>query len=238
MPRKPRFIIPGQPLHIILRGNNREPIFYAEADYQYYLDRLKESSRKHSCAIHAYVLMTNHVHLLITPESVESPGRFMQMIGRYYVQYFNTTYKRSGTLFEGRYRSSLIDSDAYLLLCQRYIELNPVSANMVSHPADYPWSSYAANALGNVLRQLITPHEVYLALGEDMVERQEVYEDLFESEIGRTTAREIVEATNKGWVLGTEQYKQQIAAKLQRPVSPSARGGDHKSMAYRESRKT
>lgn len=162
MPRKPRFTLPGIPQHIIQRGNNREPCFFAEEDYRRYLDDLAEVAEKHGCRIHAYVLMTNHVHLLMTPAREHSISDTMQALGRRYVYYINKTYRRTGTLWEGRYKASLIDTEAYLLTCMRYIELNPVRATMVEHPGEYQWSSYAANAQGTT-NPRITPHPVYLA---------------------------------------------------------------------------
>ena len=146
MPRKPRFNLIGIPQHVIQRGNNREPCFYAEQDYRRYLNDLREVAKKYRCRIHAYVLMTNHVHTLVTPMMEYGISQMMQALGRRYVYYINKTYKRTGTLWEGRYKASLIDSDAYLLTCMRYIELNPIRANMVSHPGEYRWSSYQANA--------------------------------------------------------------------------------------------
>ncbi len=125
MPRQPRFVLIGHPQHIIIRGNNRDPIFYADQDYQFYLDKLGQACEKHECELHAYVLMTNHVHLLITPHKKDGISKAMQMVGRYYVQYFNKTYQRTGTLWEGRYKATLIDSDHYALVCYRYIEMNP-----------------------------------------------------------------------------------------------------------------
>lgn len=148
MARQPRYVLPGQPQHVIQRGNNRDVIFVAEADYRFYLDKLKDACDRMGCEVHAYVLMTNHVHLLMTPYEENSLGRVMQSLGRRYVQYFNYRYRRTGTLWEGRYRATLIDAESYLLTCYRYIELNPVRAGMVSHPGDYPWSSYRSNALG------------------------------------------------------------------------------------------
>ena len=150
MPRKPRFNIVGIPQHVIQRGNNREPCFYSEQDYQRYLKDLSDSAKKHDCRIHAYVLMTNHVHLLVTPMVEHGISNMMQALGRRYVYYINKNYQRSGTLWEGRYKASLIDSERYLLTCMRYIELNPVRAKMVEHPGEYPWSSYQANAQKNM----------------------------------------------------------------------------------------
>ena len=158
MARLPRFVIPGQPQHVIVRGNNREPIFYAEEDYRFYLEKLQQACEKHQCDLHAYVLMTNHVHLLITPHTEDGISKSLQMLGRYYVQYFNHTYQRTGTLWEGRYKATLIDSERYLLTCYRYIELNPVRAEgMVDHPSEYPWSSYRYNVVGES-DPLVVPH--------------------------------------------------------------------------------
>ena len=146
MARLPRYVIPDQPQHVIVRDNNRTEIFCADADYRFYLEKLQLACDKYACELHAYVLMTNHVHLLMTPQEEQSIGKVMQMLGRYYVQYYNYSYQRTGTLWEGRYKATLIDSEDYsedyLLTCMRYIELNPVRAGMVTHPADYPWSSY------------------------------------------------------------------------------------------------
>lgn len=156
MARLPGFVIPGQPQHIILRGNNRTEIFCADQDYHFYLEKLTLACIKHGCAVHAYILMTNHVHLLITPQQEQSLSKAMQMLGRYYVQYYNYSYRRTGTLWEGRYKATLIDSEAYLLTCMRYIESNPVRAGMVAHPSLYQWSSYHHNASGQP-DPLVTP---------------------------------------------------------------------------------
>ena len=141
MPRKPRFFLPNIPVHAIQRGNNRQAIFFDESDYRMYLSWLKVAAEKYGCQIHAYVLMTNHVHLLITPEHRDSLSRLFQYVGRYYVSYVNNTYGRTGTLWEGRYKASVVEEEHYLLSCYRYIELNPVRAGMVKRPEDYyPWS--------------------------------------------------------------------------------------------------
>ena len=137
MARQPRIVIPGQPQHVIVRGNNRSEIFRADSDYGLYLEKLKLACDQHGCQIHAFILMTNHVHLLITPDAAQCLAKTLQMLGRYYVQYFNYKYQRTGTLWEGRYKATLIDSESYLLTCMRYVELNPVSAGMVSHPSEY-----------------------------------------------------------------------------------------------------
>jgi putative transposase len=195
MPRKPRFILPGQPQHVIIRGVNREPIFYNERDYRYYLAQLKAAIERHECALHAYVLMTNHVHLLITPAAEHSIGKAIQVLGRYYVQYFNQKYGRTGTLWEGRYKAALIDTEEYLLICHRYIELNPVRASMVDHPASYPWSSYRCNSVGHA-NPIITNHEQYTALGKSTEERQQAYRSLFEAHITEKQLDEIRKAAN------------------------------------------
>jgi putative transposase len=232
MPRLPRFVLPGQPQHVIQRGNDRQPIFRAESDYRFYLEKLAEAATKHQCDIHAYVLMTNHVHLLITPQKESSISKTMQTLGRCYVQYFNTRYDRTGTLWEGRYRATLIDTEQYLFTCMRYIELNPVRANkMVDHPSEYPWSSYHSNALGE-LNSLLTPHREYNRLGTNDSDRQAGYRQLFRAQIPELTLKAIREATNKAWVLGSDQFREQMKQELNRPVQSAGHGGDRKSKAY------
>ena len=235
MARLPRFVIPGQPQHVILRGNNRTEIFCAEADYLFYLEKLQLACDAHGCDIHAYVLMTNHVHLLVTPHEEQSLPKAMQMVGRYYVQYYNYCYQRTGTLWEGRYKATLIDSEAYLLTCMRYIELNPVRAGMVAHPSEYPWSSYHRNALGEP-NELVTPHPEYRRLGKSDEERQAAYRQLFKSHIPEGVVTDIREATNKAWVLGDDRFKQRIQKQLERRVEPKSRGGDRKSEQFRINR--
>lgn len=171
MRRKPRFLLPGVPVHVVQRGHNRSAVFFADFDYLEYLRCLRRAAEENRCAVHAYVLMTNHVHLLLTPDCKNSVGRLFQALGRHYVRYVNTIYQRHGALWEGRYKSSLIESQAYLLACMRYIELNPVRAGMVDHPAKYRWSSYGANALGNT-NLVISPHQEYASLGHSSQERQ------------------------------------------------------------------
>jgi putative transposase len=232
MARLPRFVITGHPQHVIIRGNNRDPIFYSDEDYRFYLDKLQDACIKHQCAIHAYVLMTNHVHLLITPHTEDGISKTMQMLGRYYVQYFNFTHNRTGTLWEGRYKASLVDSEAFALTCYRYIELNPVRANMVQHPAEYPWSSYRCNALGQP-DSIITPHYLYVALGSDDSQRQTAYQALFNAHIDDKTLDAVRMSANKAWVLGSDYFKDKIAAQLNRRAKPNARGGDRKSEAFK-----
>ena len=232
MARLPRFILPGQPQHVIVRGNNRSEIFCAEADYRLYLEKLQQACDKHGCDVHAYVLMTNHVHLLITPHEAQSLAKTMQMLGRCYVQYYNYCYQRTGTLWEGRYKATLVDSEAYLLTCMRYIELNPVRASMVAHPSEYPWSSYQHNALGKP-DGLVTLQAEYRRLGRSGTVRQAAYRQLFKYHISECSMAEIRDATNKAWVLGNDRFKQRIQQQLDRRVEPSAKGGDRKSEKYR-----
>lgn len=235
MARLPRFVIPGQPQHVIVRGNNRSEIFCADADYQFYLEKLQLAIDKHDCEIHAYVLMTNHVHLLITPQTEDGLSKVMQMLGRYYVQYYNYTYQRTGTLWEGRYKATLIDSEAYLLTCMRYIELNPVRAGMVEHSSEYPWSSYRYNASG-VANDLVTPHTEYMRLDKTPAARQAAYRQLFKHHLAESSMDEIREATNKAWVLGNDRFKQRVQKQLERRVEPSAKGGDRKSEKFKINR--
>lgn len=215
MPRRARLALPNIPVHIIQRGNNREACFYADEDYRVYLDWLAEYAGKTGCKVHAYVLMTNHVHLLVSSARAEGIGALMKALGQRYVQYVNRTYKRSGTLWEGRFKSCLTQEDGYLLACQRYIELNPVRAGMVEHPAEYRWSSYRANAQGEV-DALLQPHDLYEALGLDSVSRQAAYRDLFRYEVEPGVIDQIRRATNGNFALGDERFGAQISAALGR----------------------
>jgi putative transposase len=233
MARLPRFVLPGHPQHVIQRGNNRQSIFVTDEDYRFYLAKLGAACQHHHCDVHAYVLMTNHVHLLITPHHEPGIGNVMQSVGRSYVRYFNDTYHRTGTLWEGRYRATLIDTEQYLLICYRYIELNPVRAGMVADPAAYPWSSYHANALGQS-DSLVTSHPLYQSLGKEAERRQAAYRGLFQQVIEPPTLAAIRESTNKAWVLGHERFVEAIATTLNRRAARKDRGGDHRSQAYRE----
>ncbi len=223
MARLPRYFVPNQPLHIIQRGNNREPIFAGEDDYRYYLDCLDAAAQREGLAIHAYIFMTNHVHLLATPRTGTSLSRTLQSVGRRYVQYFNYTYDRTGTLWEGRYKATPIDSEQYLLTCMRYIELNPVRAGMVDHPGEYPWSSYPANAQGKE-DTLITPHSLYRRLGRTDNERQAAYRQLFRAQLSKSDIEAIREATNKAWALGNDRFKAKIETLTGRRTAPLPRG--------------
>jgi len=227
MPRRARLRLPGLPLHIIQRGNNRTPCFYADKDYGLYLHHLGEMAREFHCALHAYVLMTNHVHLLLTPALPDGPSLLMKHLGQRYVQYVNRSYRRSGTLWEGRFRSSIVQERGYFLRCHRYIELNPVRANMVPQPGDYPWSSYRANA-GLAASPILTPHGEYLALGKHENGRAAAYRELFRSALDPVQVDEIRSTANGGFPLGNKRFKAQIAEMLERRVEPGAPGRPRK----------
>ena len=209
MPRKPRMYLAGMPYHVIQRGNNRNDCFIAETDYQIYLEYLQDACRRYRVALHAYVLMTNHVHLLMTPDESCGISRVMQSLGRRYVQHFNTRYRRTGTLWESRHKSSLVDADRYFLTCMRYIELNPIRAQMVQHPRDYRWSSYRVNA-DTEIDTFITHHSVYLALGNDRIQRQNAYRHLFDDEIEGDDLERIRRAIQFSEPLGTDRFKRQL----------------------------
>ena len=223
MPRRPRIIVPDIPLHIIQRGNNRQACFYSEEDYLFYLESLEEYVKGTGCLIHSYVLMTNHVHLLLTPSRKDSAGALMKLLGQRYVQYINRTYKRSGTLWEGRFRSCVIQEDIYLFACQRYIEMNPVRAGMVDHPGEYRWSSYQSNGQGRE-SNLISFHPLYLSLGKTETERQLAYQELFRSELESGEIDRIRKATNGNFALGNSRFGEEISKMLDRRVTPGQAG--------------
>jgi len=209
MPRKPRLYFPDIPSHVIQRGNNRDACFYSNDDYRFYLECLKSACSRYHVAVHAYVLMTNHVHLLMTPDSTEGISSVMQSLGRRYVQHINQKYCRSGTLWEGRHKSSLVDAENYLLACYRYIESNPVAARMVDHPGAYPWSSYPANA-GGKANELITPHPLYLQLGTSPQAREANYRELFSSSLTENEIHAIRAAARFSTPLGSKRFREQL----------------------------
>ena len=229
MARLPRIYLQGCSYHIVQRGNNREPCFYSEQDYATYLTFLKDSAEIFGVAIHAYVLMTNHVHMLVTPIGDGDISRMMQSLGRKYVRYFNAMYQRTGTLWEGRFKSNVVDTEKYLLTVYRYIELNPVRADMVDHASEYPWSSFQYNGAGWEV-SLITPHDEYLRLEKNHEKRQKAYRKLFQGNMPDLDVKEIREALQKEWILGDERFKQRIKEKL--GVSRSEHGGDRKSLEF------
>jgi putative transposase len=223
MSRKPRFVLPGVPQHVIQRGHNREPCFFASDDYHRYLGNLREAAERNEASIHAYVLMTNHVHLLVTPWQPYSITHMMQDLGRKFVRYINRTYRRTGSLWEGRFKASLVDSEAYLLTCMRYIELNPVRAGMVTHPGEYRWSSYSANAHGNP-DHLLQSHPLYRSLGETDARRQHAYRELFRTHLDVPALHALREALNRELVLGREDFKDRVEAMLKRQTRPGQPG--------------
>lgn len=223
MARLPRFFVSGQPLHIIQRGNNHARIFRHRTDYRLFLEYLRKASRLHGVLVHAYVLMTNHVHLLATPVNEDSVPKALQSVGRRYVQRFNWTYGRSGTLWEGRYRACPIDSDKYLFTCMRYIELNPVRAGLVRQPHDYAWSSYRANALG-APNSLVTSHALYESLAPTSPERQAAYRGMFDVALPDADLEALRESTNKNWALGDDAFKREVEAGARRRASPMPKG--------------
>ena len=213
MPRPARLNLPDIPQHVTQRGNNRQACFFSDDDYLLYLDLLAESCHKHRCELHAYVLMTNHVHLLITPGTPGGVSLVMQDVGRNYVCTINRTYRRSGTMWEGRFKSSLVDKERYCLTCYRYIELNPVQAGMVQHPGDYPWSSFLYNAMSEV-NTLVTPHEFWLMLGGSNEDRAHAYLDLFIATLEQHEINAIRYGLAKGLPTGSERFKSEIEQAL------------------------
>jgi len=224
MPRKPRFFLPGVPVHVVQRGRNREAVFFEETDYGAYLDWVAAGAQKYSCAVHAWCLMTNHIHLLVSSSRTDGVTRLMQFIGRHYVPFVNHKYGRSGSIWEGRFKSSLVDAEHYLLACMRYIELNPVAAGMVAHASQYLWSSYRANAEGHSAR-LITHHPVYQALGQGE-ERLHAYQALFrvhQDELD-AAATEIRSTVQTGTPLASGRFREQVERQLGRKAGQARRG--------------
>jgi putative transposase len=209
MPRLPRIQLDGIPLHIVQRGHNREPCFFSEEDYASYLHWLGEALGEAECALHAYVLMTNHVHLLLTPKKAAAVPKLIMSLGRRHVQYINRTHDRSGTLWDSRYKSSVVQAQTYLLTCQRYIELNPVRAAMVDDPAHYRWTSYRHNALG-APDSRITPHPLYVSLGQTDKARQIAYRALFRAPLDGTAIDDIRLALNQNQPLGSSRFYARI----------------------------
>lgn len=211
MPRRRRFCPAGFPVHVIQRGHNRQICFTSDADIAAYAHWLAEGARKYHVAIHGWVFMTNHIHLLLMPESDRAISLLMQYLGRLYVRYFNYTYSRSGSLFEDRFKSSLVQDDLYLLNCLRYIELNPVRAGMVTDPGHYRWSSYSMHGLGNQIAML-TPHPLYISLGNCQATRMKRYRELISTALGADVIAKIRHCANKGHILGTEKFRQEFEA--------------------------
>jgi len=223
MPRRPRIQLDRVPLHIVQRGHNREACFFGEDDYNSYLHWLGEAIADLDCTLHAYALMTNHVHLLITPKKAALVPRLIMSLGRRYVQYINRTQERTGTLWDSRYKSSVIHADSYLLTCMRYIELNPVRAGMVDDPKHYRWTSYRHNGLGQSDSR-ITAHPLYESLGLTAKARQTAYRALLRRELDVAALDDIRLALNQNQPLGNSRFHAQIERKLGERREARARG--------------
>ena len=223
MARLPRLTIPGYPHHLIQRGNNRQAIFAGQADYETLLDLLHESARQHQVALHAYVLMSNHFHLLATPTTQEAIPQMMQSVGRRYVRHFNQRQARTGTLWEGRYKSTLIQAERYLLACMAYIDLNPVRAGLVADPADYAWSSHG-HYLGRRADRLITPHPLFWEMGNTPFAREAAYGELVRAGVSPELQRSLTDSALRGWALGEPDYVADLQRRTQRRVARARAG--------------
>lgn len=223
MARLPRLTVPGYPHHIIQRGNNRQPIVADKADYELLLGLIDEHARKNEVALHAYVLMSNHFHLLATPETAEGIPQMMQAVGRRYVRHYNLRHARTGTLWEGRYRSTLIQAERYLLACMVYMDLNPVRAAMVTDPAEYPWSSHRYYVGGRADR-LVTPHPLYWELGNEPFAREQAYAELVRTGISRDQQRALTDSALRGWALGEPDYVADLQRRTARRVARAQAG--------------
>ncbi len=229
MARQPRLDLPGIAQHIVQRGVDRQPCFATECDYGNYLQELTEASRKHGCSLHAYVLMTNHVHLLVTPAEAGAVSRMMQAIGRRYVACFNARYRRTGTLWEGRFKAALVGNARYTLACYRYIELNPVRARMVDDPSAYRWSSYRHNALGDIDPRT-SEHRDYLRLAQTADKRRSVYRNLVAERLDDSEIRALRAHTQQQRAYGSESFRAKIEALTDRVVQVRPRGRPRSSL--------
>ncbi len=232
MARLPRIVVPNQPLHIMHRGNNRKDIFESAEDMSRIKEDVVQALSKADCQLHAYVIMTNHLHLLITPADNVQLSKFIQTMANRYVRYFNASRNRTGTIWEGRFKSSLVDSENYLFSLYRYIEMNPVKANIVENSADYPWSSYRYNALGEK-NGLITEHQLYRDLGETSAQRAKNYQKIFATRNSAEQEQQITEATMRGEIYGSSGFHAKISKLIPRSTKLTAHGGDRKSQNYR-----
>lgn len=222
MPRRKRNYLPGLPYHIVQRGNNRGRCFRALADYATYLDLWKQKSRWYGVAVHAYCLMPNHIHFIVTGSTTDAISNTMKAVGSQYAWHFNRRYRRTGTLWEGRHRPSLIDAENYLLNCYRYVELNPVRAHLVAHPGDFRWSSFRANACGRA--SWLTPHPVYLELGADARSRMQAYQALCDEALPNGVIELMHEAIHYSMPVGDEAFREAIATRFGLKREYAARG--------------
>jgi len=223
MARLPRLTVPDYPHHVIQRGNNRQPVVVDDDDRETLLGLMAESAARHKVAIHAWVLMDNHFHLLATPTTDRGLPQMMQAVGRRYVQLFNRRHQRTGTLWEGRYRATLVQTDRYLLACMAYIDLNPVRAGMVQRPADYRWSSHR-HYIGQTQDRLVTPHPLCWGLGNTPFAREAAYADLVQQGIAVDQQRALTDATLKGWALGDGDFLGELEAKAGRRTARARPG--------------
>lgn len=219
MARKPRIHLENVTQHVIQRGANRDLCFFAEQDYRFYLECLGDALKRYRCECHAYVLMTNHVHLLLTPRADSAIAQVMKLLGQRYTQYVNYTYKRTGTIWEGRYKASVIDAENYLLICYRYIELNPVRAAMVERPSEYKWSSARANGFGVETNMGsdpvgLTPGTAYQSLGSDDKARQKAYRELFRGHLDNELIHELGQIFSQEQILGNSWFKALVEAEI------------------------
>lgn len=230
MARLPRLTVAGYPHHIIQRGNDRQPIVRDDQDRQRLLDLWTEHAKTFKVAIHAWVIMDNHFHLLATPETQEGLPQMMQAVGRAYVRYFNVRHKRTGTLWEGRYRSTLIESERYLLACMVYIDLNPVRAGMVGRPEDFRWSSYR-HSIGQLGDKLVTPHALYWALGNTPFAREAAYAVLVQTGLSEGQRSELTQSALSGWALGSEAFVRELGQDTTRRLVRGKAGRPFKKLA-------
>lgn len=223
MARLPRLTLPGYVHHVIQRGNNRQPVFLDDQDCEMMLALLADNTLKHGVAVHAYVLMNNHFHLLATPSTPEGLPQMMQAVGRRYVQYFNRRHARTGTLWEGRYRSTVLQAERHLLPCMVYMDLNPVRAGLVVQAVDYPWSSYA-HWLGLRNDRLLAPHALYWALGNTPFAREAAYAALVQAGIGSQEQMALTASTLSGWALGSPEFVDDLQKQTSRRVAQGRAG--------------
>ncbi len=223
MPRRPRVFLPGQPVHLIQRGHNRSKVFHGPGDAKAYLSWLQEAAAKHGLDIHAYVLMPNHVHLLASPASEEALPKALHDVNWHYTRHINAAHNRSGSLWDGRYKACIVEADAYLMACSRYIEFNPVRAGLAPDPASYRWSSHKANAEG-VANTLLTPHPLYIGLGATAAARAAAYRGICKDELPGATINAIRTATNGGWALGKDAFAAKIGEHAGHNMKPRGPG--------------
>jgi putative transposase len=222
MSRYPRPVFKDIPLHIVQRGNNRNACFFGRGDYLTYLSMLAEALEEFPCVLHAYVLMPNHVHLLVSPADIRGPALLMKRVGQRYVQHVNRKYGRYGTLWQGRYHSSLVDTEPYFMACQRYIELNPVRAGLVAHPVDYEWSSYLVHAHGKA-SDIVVPHDLYNGMATENALRQSRYRELIAEALPQCLIDVVRQATNGNGICGSAQFSERLGVALGRDFAARTR---------------